>query len=116
MLAASTPNDGSETSSLPNTPTKHARIKVEAVGNVFFDISNADFTITIPGVVGLDSLGFSGSNLIDSYDSANGPYGGANQGANGERLLERLGHARLVARSRAMSARRSRTSCSAAAG
>jgi len=81
VLAASTANDGSENVVVPNTPTKNARIKVEAVGNVYFDISNADFTITIPGVVGLDSLGFSGSNLIDSYDSANGPYGGANQGA-----------------------------------
>ncbi len=48
VLAASTPNDGSQTIVVPSTPTSTARIKVEAVGNVFFDISNADFTIT-PG-------------------------------------------------------------------
>jgi hypothetical protein len=45
-LVASTPNDGSEVITIPNTPTTTARIKVEAVGNVFFDISNTNFTIT----------------------------------------------------------------------
>lgn len=45
-LVASTPNDGSEVVTIPNTPTTTARIKVEAVGNIFFDISNANFTVT----------------------------------------------------------------------
>lgn len=44
-LVASTPNDGSEVVTIPNTPTSTARIKVEAVGNIFFDISNTNFTI-----------------------------------------------------------------------
>lgn len=46
VLLASTPNDGSESVNIPNTATTTARVKVEAIGNIFFDQSNANFTIT----------------------------------------------------------------------
>lgn len=46
VLAASTPNDGSEGITVPaGLNTANARVKVEAVGNIFFDVSNADFAI-----------------------------------------------------------------------
>ncbi len=49
VLAASTANDGSESVTIPNTLTASARIKIEAVGNIFFDISNTNFTISTTG-------------------------------------------------------------------
>jgi hypothetical protein len=45
-LVASTVNDGTEAITVPNTPSTTARIKVEAVVNIFFVISNTNFTIT----------------------------------------------------------------------
>ncbi|WP_052732263.1 zinc-dependent metalloprotease [Hymenobacter terrenus] len=45
VLAASAPNTGSATVSIPNVTTRQARIRVEAVGNIFFDINDADFPI-----------------------------------------------------------------------
>jgi hypothetical protein len=48
VLIASTPNDGTQSVLIPNSPTTTARIKVEGVSNIFFDISNTNFTITQP--------------------------------------------------------------------
>ncbi len=47
-ILANTPNDGTQQIIVPNNPTTMARIKVEAVGNIFFDINNANFEITAP--------------------------------------------------------------------
>jgi hypothetical protein len=48
VLAASTANDGSESVIIPVGLTSNARIKVEAVGNVFFDMSDANFSVVVP--------------------------------------------------------------------
>ncbi|RYE13122.1 MAG: peptidase, partial [Sphingobacteriales bacterium] len=48
VLSAATANDGTESVTIPATPSTTARIKVESIGNIFFDISNTNFTITIP--------------------------------------------------------------------
>lgn len=44
-LSALTANDGSEVVVIPNVATSQGRIMVASVGNIFFDISNANFTI-----------------------------------------------------------------------
>ncbi|TMI65701.1 MAG: secretion protein [Bacteroidetes bacterium] len=51
-LLASTPNDGTQSVTLPALPTTFStcRIKVESVGNIFFDINNTNFTITAPDI------------------------------------------------------------------
>lgn len=64
-LVASTANDGSEVVTIPNTPTTTARIKVEAVGNIFFDISNANFTITAGSACGAPT-GLTASSITNT--------------------------------------------------
>lgn len=58
VLLASTPNDGTEAVTIPNTATTTARIKVEAVGNIFFDISDTNFTITAAATNQIDTADF----------------------------------------------------------
>jgi len=45
-IVKSTPNDGSQQITVPNDPTTKARIVVIAVGNIFFDASDVNFTVT----------------------------------------------------------------------
>lgn len=45
-MATSVANDGSEVVMIPNMDTTTARIMVKANGNIFFDVSDANFTIT----------------------------------------------------------------------
>ncbi len=54
VLADSTANDGSADVIMPNVVAPKARVKVEAIGNVFFDVNHTDFALTAPptGTVG----------------------------------------------------------------
>jgi hypothetical protein len=52
VLATSTANDGSQVVTVPATSGTTNRIKVAAVGNIFFDISNSNFTIGAPPACG----------------------------------------------------------------
>lgn len=47
-LAASVPNNGSSSIVVPNNVSNTCRVRVEAVGNIFFDISNTNFRIELP--------------------------------------------------------------------
>jgi hypothetical protein len=69
-LAASTPNDGAETVVLPNVGTIHGRVKVEAIGNVFFDVSNRDFVIQAVPVITSGGPGGAAVQYSDSLSSA----------------------------------------------
>ncbi|BCY27622.1 GEVED domain-containing protein [Flavobacterium okayamense] len=45
-ILASTPNDGSQAVTIPNTPSSQCRIMVKGTNHIFFDVSNSNFTIT----------------------------------------------------------------------
>jgi hypothetical protein len=65
VLASATPNDGSQVVTVPSTPGTNNRIKVEAVGNIFFDISNTNFTISTPPPCA-DPAGLASSNITQT--------------------------------------------------
>lgn len=56
VVLANTPNDGTQEIDVPQVPVTKTtcRVKVEAAGNVFFDISDNNFTIT--STVGVNEL------------------------------------------------------------
>ncbi|MFL6706635.1 MAG: M12 family metallo-peptidase [Massilia sp.] len=45
VLAANAPNTGSASVVMPNVASATARLKIEAVGNVFFDVSRSNFVL-----------------------------------------------------------------------
>jgi subtilisin-like proprotein convertase family protein len=70
VLAANTANDGTQSIVVPNSVTSSARIKVQAVGNIFFDISNINFSITT--APGIDLVGASLAVTPTNLRSAGG--------------------------------------------
>ncbi len=99
-LAASTPNDGSESVSVPNIGlgTNQARVKIEAVGNIFFDVSGANFTIIAVSQPNRTIFDYDGDGRADVsvfrpasgiwylLNSNNG-FSGAQFGAAGDKLV-----------------------------
>lgn len=52
VLAANTANDGSETVTLPAVVTTQARVKIDCDNNIFFDVSDTNFTIgSLPNII-----------------------------------------------------------------
>lgn len=71
VLSSSTPNDGNESVTVPNVNATTCRVKIEAVGNIFFDISNVNFTISgTPPVCG-DPTGLNASAITTTSATLN---------------------------------------------
>lgn len=102
-LVASTPNDGAEEIIAPDNITTTARIRIRAVDNIFFDISNKNFKIQPFTFTGLkdvnntvnlqwqtaneiDSLGYQIERSLDGVNFS--PIGKVNGGNNRDSLQQ----------------------------
>jgi len=66
-LASGVPNDGSHDIVVPNNQGNQNRVMVRGANNIFFDISNTNFTIGAPVVCNADvPTGLSASNVLES--------------------------------------------------
>lgn len=65
VLLASTPNDGTQGVTVPVGNTTTARIKIEAVGNIFFDISDVNFTVSGVAAIPKPRADFDGDGKTD---------------------------------------------------
>jgi uncharacterized protein (TIGR03437 family) len=68
-LAQSTPNNGTAMIIVPNTPTSTARVKVEAIGNIFFGISLPNFIISANSAAAPTLLTEENTNRAVALDS-----------------------------------------------
>jgi hypothetical protein len=71
VLVASTPNDGTEAITVPNVNSTTCRIKIEAVGNIFFDICNANFTIAGTAPTCGDATGLNATVITNTGATVN---------------------------------------------
>jgi hypothetical protein len=77
VLASTKPNIGSATITVPNLATSTARVKVEAIGNIFFSISLPNFVITPNGTSAPTLLTEENTNrgiALDSVWFMRGPF------------------------------------------
>src|SRR5215217_577804 len=73
VLANSTANDGSEVVTLPNVQTNTARVKIEAVSNIYFDVSDTNFIITnsSPNLTPFQPSGWSDKIVVSTSTGTN---------------------------------------------
>ena len=65
-LVAGTPNDGSEAVTIPNIATTSGRIMVKGSNHIFFDVNNADISVT-PGALSTSETQLKDSKEIKLY-------------------------------------------------
>jgi len=69
-IAASVPNTGSASVTIPNNQTNNGRIRVRGVGNIFYNISQGTLTVTAP-VNGVVLAGTGANTFTDNTGNGN---------------------------------------------
>lgn len=64
ILANSTTNDGIATVTVPNINTNQARVKIAAIDNIYFDVSNENFTIIQNTAIAGINISLTGTNTV----------------------------------------------------
>lgn len=72
----STANDGSEELAIPNVASSLVRFRIEAIGNVFYDITDANVTVALGAGIGVSGVDVCGVALPEGTVSFAGAIGG----------------------------------------
>ena len=67
LLASKVPNDGSEVITVPNVPGATNRIMIKGNNHIFYDLSNANFTISAPSIA---SFAASFSRIVEGQNKS----------------------------------------------
>ncbi|WP_426191326.1 M12 family metallo-peptidase [Massilia sp. DWR3-1-1] len=70
VLAASVPNTGSASVVMPASATTTARLKIEAVDNIYFDVSDTNFTLVTPPPPVIVPADVDGDGVVSCIDLA----------------------------------------------
>ncbi|HET9494904.1 MAG TPA: zinc-dependent metalloprotease family protein, partial [Chloroflexia bacterium] len=69
-LLNDTPNDGSQSVTVPNSPTTQGRVMVMCSNNIFFDVSNTNFTISAGGATSTPTATVGGATSTPTVGGA----------------------------------------------
>lgn len=70
VLLANTPNDGSQSVTIPQVSTTNGKIIVEAAGNVYYNVSQGAITITPTQVPVLTDLTLASSTVVGGFNTS----------------------------------------------
>ncbi len=71
IIMDSTPNDGVQDVTIPNIPTKNARIMIEGVDNIFYNVNASNFRILDNPTASVDDFDFTNFSIYPNPSNGN---------------------------------------------